>query len=179
MTPTIYHVPTLWEYLSPSSYAIRIYLSVPIDSRCPVMHPDIYLCPLWWRATAVNSPLATIHYKVTSNEHEGVSNHLQFDCLFNSLLRLTTKKPSNSTLLGFCDGIDTNGFPSQRASNAEIVSISWSHHDAHGCGLAKRDMLTCVLECTVHRQSPYTKHKDNVFWTSKRPSHVSCVVFFN
>ena len=36
-----------------------------------------------------------------------------------------------SALLGICEGnpLVNGGFPSQRASNAEIVSISWHHHD--------------------------------------------------
>ena len=29
----------------------------------------------------------------------------------------------------------TGGFPSQRASYAEIVSVSWRHYDTKNCGL--------------------------------------------
>ena len=30
---------------------------------------------------------------------------------------------------GHCEGESTGGFPSQRASNAEDVSIGWRHHE--------------------------------------------------
>ena len=61
------------------------------------------------------------------NEHPGVSNHRRLDCLFNCLFRLTSKKTSKPVLLAFCEGNPpvTGGFPSQRASNAETVSIWW------------------------------------------------------
>ena len=56
-----------------------------------------------------------------------VPNHGQFDCLFNSLLRQTLNKSSKLMLLDLFGGKPTvtGGFPSQRASNAEIVSMSW------------------------------------------------------
>ena len=43
---------------------------------------------------------------------------------------LQQKKHRSFTLLALCDGNLplTDGFPSQRASNAESVSISWRHH---------------------------------------------------
>ena len=48
------------------------------------------------------------------------SYHQQLDYLFNSLFSLTSKKTSK---------LVTGGFPSQRASYVENVSISWHHHD--------------------------------------------------
>ena len=39
----------------------------------------------------------------TSNDRHGVSNYRSFECLFNSLLRLTTKKHHRSALLSLCD----------------------------------------------------------------------------
>ena len=63
------------------------------------------------------------------NEHNGVSNHRLYDCLFNSLLRLSSKKTSKTCVTGLCNGNPpvTGGFPSQRACNAENVSIWWRH----------------------------------------------------
>ena len=62
-----------------------------------------------------------------------------------SLFELATKKTSTISIAGLCDGSSpvtaeshplilpllftvTGGFPSQKASNAESVSISWRHH---------------------------------------------------
>ena len=62
------------------------------------------------------------------DERDGVSNHRRFDCLLNRSFRYRSKKTPHVT--GFCEGI--HGwpvFPSQRASNAENVSIRWRHHD--------------------------------------------------
>ena len=52
------------------------------------------------------------------NERDGVSNHRRLDCLLNRLFRRRSKKISNTAPLT----------PSQRASNAENVSIWWRHH---------------------------------------------------
>ena len=55
----------------------------------------------------------------------------QLDCLFNSLFWLTWKKTWKPVLLVLCEGkpLVTGGFPSQRASNAESISISSHHHE--------------------------------------------------
>ena len=55
---------------------------------------------------------------------------LKIDYLFNSLFRLTTKsksKPRISVPL-WGNPPTTGGFPSQRATNVENVSMSWRHH---------------------------------------------------
>ena len=69
-------------------------------------------------------------FTVTSHGHHGVSNYQELHCLFYRLFRCTSKKTSKLRLTGFCEGNPpaTGGFPSQRASNAENVSISWRHH---------------------------------------------------
>ena len=59
------------------------------------------------------------------NERDGVSNHSRLDCLLNRLFRPESKKTSKLRVTGLCEGIH----PSQRASNAENVSIWWRHHD--------------------------------------------------
>ena len=45
---------------------------------------------------------------------------------------LTSKKTPKPTVLALCEGIPlvTGGFPSQRASNAESVCMSWRHYEA-------------------------------------------------
>ena len=54
-------------------------------------------------------------------------NHWQFDCLFNGLSRLKTKKKTHQgiVLLAIGEGNPPviGGFPSQRVSNAESVSM--------------------------------------------------------
>ena len=55
---------------------------------------------------------------VTSYEHDGVSNHQQFHCLFNRLSRCPPKKISKLIVTGpWEENLPvTDGFPSQRAS---------------------------------------------------------------
>ena len=51
----------------------------------------------------------------------------------NNLFRVTSKKTSKYRITGLCDGTPSvnNGFSSQRASNAERLSLSWRHHGIH------------------------------------------------
>ena len=60
-----------------------------------------------------------------------VSNHRRLDCLLNRLLRCRSKKTSLG-VTGLCEGnsLVTSEFPSQRTSNAENMSIWWSHHES-------------------------------------------------
>ena len=64
------------------------------------------------------------------NERDGVSNHRHLDCLLNRLFWRRLKKTSKLRVTGLCEGNSpvTGEFPSQRASNAENVSIRWRHH---------------------------------------------------
>ena len=73
------------------------------------------------------------------NERDGVSNHQRIDCSLNRLFRHRSKETSKLRVTGLCEGKPpvTGGFPSQRASNADNVSIWWRHHDLvnpiHAC----------------------------------------------
>ena len=53
--------------------------------------------------------------------------------IFHSIVysRRRSKKTSKLRVIGLCEGNSpvTGEFPAQRASNAEIVSIWWRHHD--------------------------------------------------
>ena len=66
------------------------------------------------------------------NEHDGVSNHRRHNCLLNRLFR---PKISKLCVTGLCEGNSpvTSEFPTQRASNAENVSIWWRHHEYEAC----------------------------------------------
>ena len=64
---------------------------------------------------------------VTHNERDGVSNHQRFDCL---LTRLSRRRLNKTSKLRVCEGNPpvTGGFPSQRTSDVENISIWWRHH---------------------------------------------------
>ena len=57
--------------------------------------------------------------------HNGVSNNQHHDCLLNHLLRRRSKKTSKLHVTGLCEGNSqvTGEFPTQRASNAEMLSF--------------------------------------------------------
>ena len=85
-------------------------------------HTDINLLK------AVNVTHFTLQWH--HNEHNGISNRQHLDCLLNRLFRRRSKKTSKLHVTGLCDGNPpvTSGFPSQRVSNTENVSIWWRHH---------------------------------------------------
>ena len=64
------------------------------------------------------------------NECYGVLNHRRLDCLLNHLFRRRKKKTSKFRVTGLSEGNPpvTRGFPSERASDAETISIRWRHH---------------------------------------------------
>ena len=64
------------------------------------------------------------------NQHHGVSNHRRLNCLLNRLFKRRSKKTSKLRVTGLCKSNSpvTGEFPTQRASNAENVSIWWCHH---------------------------------------------------
>ena len=66
--------------------------------------------------------LKSNHVSKSHNEFNGVSRHQRLDCLFNRLSRRRSKKTSKLRVTGLCEGNPpvTDGFPSQRGSNAEM-----------------------------------------------------------
>ena len=79
-------------------------------------NPSIYI----W-----TSPLQWHH-----NERDCVSNPQPHDCLLNCLFRRRSQETTKLRVTGICEGNSpvTGEFPSQRASDAENVSIWWRHH---------------------------------------------------
>ena len=63
--------------------------------------------------------------------YNDVSNHQPHHCLLSRLFGLRSKKTSKLRVAGLCVGNSpvTGEFSAQMASNAEIVSIWWCHHD--------------------------------------------------
>ena len=64
------------------------------------------------------------------NELDGVSDHQPHDCILNRLFRRRPKKISKLRVTELFAGNSplTGEFPTQKASNAENVSIWWRHH---------------------------------------------------
>ena len=79
------------------------------------------------------------------NEGRGVSNHRGLDCLLNHLFRRRSKKTPKLRVTGLCKGNSpvTGEFPTQRASNAENVSIWW-RHQMWPCILTDIYMYSCL-----------------------------------
>ena len=86
------------------------------------MSPDIYV--FCYR------PISPCDITVTSEwAWWRLSNYRRLDRLFNRLFRCRSKKISKVRVTGICErNLLVTGFPSQRASNTENVSIWWRHH---------------------------------------------------
>ena len=84
---------------------------------------------------ALHRPLSAIHHLLyqwfeCSNSKE--TGWIVLHCLLNCLFRRRSKKKSKLPITGLCEGNSpvTGEFPSQRASNAENVSIWQRHHES-------------------------------------------------
>ena len=69
------------------------------------------------------------------NERDGVSNHLRLDCLLKRLFGHRSKKTRKLRATGLCEWNPpvTGGFPSQRASNAEMFPFMTSWWNTSKC----------------------------------------------
>ena len=95
---------------------------------------DSYKCKyslytVWYLSCKISSTVSTLQW--CRNERDGVSNHRLPVCLLNRLFWCRWKKILKLRATGLCEGNQPviDGFPSERASNAENVSIWWPHHD--------------------------------------------------
>ena len=90
---------------------------------------------------------------VTSHERHKASNHQQLDGCFNSLFRLASKIDQISGLLITHEGNRSviDGLPSQRASNAESVSILGHHHVYFVL------LVSCTSRPAVHQTSVFPR----------------------
>ena len=105
--------PTCYKWYKAKIKKICVYLIFLVISVC-------ILYSLQWR----------------HNERDCVSNHQCLDDLLNRLFGRRSYKISTRHVTSLCEGNlpVTGGFPSQRSSNAENVSVWWRHHVV--CGLA-------------------------------------------
>ena len=88
---------------------------LPISEIIPT-HPSAFWCStLQWH----------------NNGRDGVSNPQRPDSLLNGLFRHRSKKTSKLRVIGLWEGNSPGigEFPTQKASNAENVSIWWRHHE--------------------------------------------------
>ena len=100
----------------------------------------------------------SLHWR--HNGRDSVSNHQPHDCLLNGLFGRRSKKTWKLRVIGLCMGNSpgTGEFPAQMASDAEIVSILWRHHDckAWACTYVYIVTWKCLLHYTGHRWVPLT-----------------------
>ena len=100
---------------------------------------------------SVNSSKIIFPIKVMSlNErHDGLDRRL-LDCLFESVSRSTANQ--SSALLALCieNPPLTDGFPSQRASYAESVSMSWRHHARATSGAGQQSTGGHGVSCLIN-----------------------------
>ena len=111
-----------------------IYLSCNMG-LCIFSLPCHFSCDDWentCNVTTIKSEVWTINRSLQwrYNEHDDVSNHQPYNCLLNCLFGHRSKKTSKLHVTGLCEGNSpvTGEFPTQRANNAENVSIWWRHH---------------------------------------------------
>ena len=106
------------------------------------IYPICYTMELWPSETRNHKPLEWSH-----NGRDGVSNHQPCDCLLNRLFRRRSMKISKLRVTGLCEGNSpvTGEFPSQRAINAENISIWWRHHVYTASSFLRKCPFTIVL----------------------------------
>ena len=90
---------------------------------------------------------------------DGVSNHQPHDCLVTRLFMQRSKKASKLRDTGLCVGNSavTGEFPTQRASNAEKVSIWWRHHVLR-CIASNGARPSAIGVATIGARGPGPKH---------------------
>ena len=94
----------------------------------PCGNPPASLTLNWLYTYKVNSMLA--HYGDVIIDTMASQNNQPHHCLLNRLFGCRSKKTSKLRVTDLCAGNSpgTGEFPAQMASNAENVSIWWSHH---------------------------------------------------
>ena len=105
------------------------YQKPPVASGSPTRDKDC-----WMRFHVMTSSFRRT-FQWRHNWRNGVPNHQPHDCLLNRLSRHRSKKTSKLCVTGLCAGNSpvSGEFPAQMASNAEIVSIRWRHHEEINC----------------------------------------------
>ena len=107
----------------------------------------------------------------TSNIYQDYLIHQPLDCLFSSIHRLTSEEKSKFHITGPLGGESTGNwwFLSQRASDAESVSISWRHHEINILKL----LIFFTISNPLCGDLSFKKHK-NTFPLSIISRHRDC-----
>ena len=121
----------VWEWISvkllhPSLSVGWNYLS----NFIPHLMMDVIIYPCPSNAEGVPWDFFFILSLQWCHECHALSNHWPLNSLFNKLFRLTSKQHQSTTLLTLGEGnpLVIGGFPSQRASNAEVFLCYDGHH---------------------------------------------------
>ena len=121
-----------------------------------------------------HKPVRTLLWR--HNERTGVTNHQCLPCWLKCFIRHISKKTWKLRVTGLCEGNSpmTGEFLTQRASNAENVSIWWRHlgksssllvlSDSHLC--SERPLSVALVWCIYTTTAK--KVKSNRTWTHVR-----------
>ena len=159
---------------------MHIYVTRPrwIDTLTIVLH---------WYFVRLRLSVWTLQWR--QNERDGVSNRQPHNCLLNRLFRRRSKKTSKPRVTGLCEGNSPviSEFPTQRASNAESVSIWWRHHE--NCPICEnvsqhpysqsnfeKYITTCIPLCSHHQRACWYLPRDLI--CASRPSAATCTARF-
>ena len=118
-----------WQLVFLSSNLIALCQTLEQQNRLfAIVHCPISDNLLWMK---INGSKISFDITVRSHVCHTVSDHMQLSYLFNSLLRLTSKKTLKICITGLLwkELTLTVRVCTQRSSNAERLFISWSHHD--------------------------------------------------
>ena len=149
---TLGHGHFLCRLLNPNTLKTVIYLVLCKFSKWFVKQIGCLgreLAKVWFRTILFGCVLLpSLQWR--HNERDGVSIHQPRDCLLNRLLRRRSKKTSKLRVTGLCVGNspETGEFPTQRASNAENVSIWWRHN-------GKENFQVCALNTESYNDANF------------------------
>ena len=117
-----------WQTAEHSWLVNGVFVKELLWYTCYVIHSPLCYASHW--RMAVSTCLQWYWFQWRHNEHNDVSNHRRLECSVNRLFR----RRSKLGVTGLCEGNPpvTDGFPSQRTSNAENVSFWWRHHAREG-----------------------------------------------
>ena len=155
--------PILWRFQAARSMLLITvspwYLTGPSAAVMPSGLPNFRAIgqfktyPLQWR----------------HNERDGVSEHWRLGCLFNRLFWCTSKKTSKLRVSGLCEGNPpvTGGFPSQRTSYTENVSVWWHYR------ISLRYLYDAMQDIETAPLDSHTDYQSHCVWII----HLLCVCF--
>ena len=130
--PALIQFTVVWlrhgkHYENNNCVSVLLCYVVPFDNHYAIFLVHYSKSFHGWSVASVLSSFSLLSYG-----RDGVSNHQSHDCLLNRLFRRSSNKSSKLRVTGLCDGNSpvSGEFPTQRASNAENVSI-WGRHHIH------------------------------------------------